>query len=50
LTNKIVITIAIIAFIAAIGSMSIGNLDRNAFARSSDDDQENNDGSDKKFQ
>jgi hypothetical protein len=31
------ITMAMIALIAAIGSMSIGSMNRNAFARSSDD-------------
>jgi hypothetical protein len=37
-------TIAIIAPIAAIGSMSIANMNRNAFARSSHHDHEDNEG------
>jgi hypothetical protein len=37
-------TIAIIALIAAIGSMSIANMNRNAFARSSHHDHEDNEG------
>jgi hypothetical protein len=46
LTTKIILTIAMVALIAAIGSMSIGNMNRNAFARSSDDDQGGNGGND----
>jgi hypothetical protein len=42
------ITIAMIALIAAIiGSMSIGNMNRNAFARSSHHDHGDNDGNDR---
>jgi hypothetical protein len=42
------ISIAIIALIAAIGFMSIGNINRNAFARSSHHDHGNNEGDDQK--
>jgi len=41
------ITIAMIALIAAIGSMFIGNMNRNAFARSSHHDHGDNDGNDR---
>ena len=45
LTSKLMTTIAIIALIAAIGSMSIANMNRNAFARSSHHhDHEDNEG------
>jgi hypothetical protein len=47
LTNKLMITIAMIALIAAIGSMFIGNMNRNAFARSSHHDHGDNDGNDR---
>jgi hypothetical protein len=40
-------TIAIMALIAAIGSMSIGNINRNAFARSSHHDHGDNDWNDR---
>jgi hypothetical protein len=38
LTNKLMITILVIALILVIGSMSIGNINSNAFARSSHHD------------
>ena len=41
------ITIAMIALVAAIGSMSIGNMNSNAFARSSHHDHGNNEGNDR---
>src|SRR6266487_3435252 len=49
LTKKFMITIVMIVLIAAIGSMSIGNMNRNAFARSShhNHDHGDNDGNDR---
>ena len=46
LTNKLMITIAMIALIAAIG-LSIGNMNMNAFARSSHHGHGDNDGNDR---